>query len=334
MAFFLCPLSIWAQEVYSRKAVRKLLKQSDRTYEFTEVREGIWPGFLRETHDPGIMLVTLEGEQKLLRPRLAPPEERFFKLGNAAFDQQEFEEARNYYLEVVERRPEYSVPYVMVGQTYWMEGEAAAAKKVLERALEINFYDYSAHWALSGVLNEMGETERAQEEIILAILLNINEEKLWESADSIFAKTGQVVDRWTFEPKFRIQESGGVVEIYFHPEWEVYALVRALWAYEKDSEGEEVSADLQATHTFLAELEAIESLAEAGAGSGKSGFGERVWFREMEAADGAGEEEIQHFVMVNVLLPRNPMMVFFQEKETLEAMGAHFRRARIRAQGD
>lgn len=146
------------------------------------------------------------------------------------------EEARELYNEMLEYYPDNSQIMTYIGQTYQKERDRENARKWLEKAVKTNRLDYMAHWFLADLSMDEGNMDKAVRHIVIAHVLNRNNPRLQFSLERILKANGTPYDNWEFIPIYRLDTTERGTPLITiadeHPEWMIYAMCKALWAFE------------------------------------------------------------------------------------------------------
>lgn len=210
----------------------KLIEASKLEYKVVRLKEKISPEIPGPVLGSELWLKNEGGRQSLKRYVVPSAVTSYLKNAERAFHNQQYDEAVRLYGEVAKLWPDFAHVHVLIGDAYYKKGEYRQAKASFERAIQMNFIDYEAHWFLADTLWRMGERTRALEEITLGHLLNVNHQEMKNVLRGYRGELGQPWKDWEFVPQYRISAKGNEITVETNPDWVGYALVKAYWKYE------------------------------------------------------------------------------------------------------
>lgn len=120
-----------------------------------------------------------------------------------------------------------------IGQMYERKGDVENTIKWYKTAIGKNYIDYMAHWFLADAYLKTGDSKNAVDEIVIAQILNRNNQNLKKSAANIFKKSYLSTNDWYFNPQVEMKKvSDRKISLAFNEKWIGYAMAKALWSFE------------------------------------------------------------------------------------------------------
>ncbi|MCB9235338.1 MAG: hypothetical protein H6581_27030 [Bacteroidia bacterium] len=254
----------------------------------------------------------VEGEISIEHYELGPYGKRSWQLAEEAMQKEDLSAARENYKLVIQNQPDYAPAYTAVGLTFSRQGDRIEAIRYFEQAIEINFFDYLAHWSLALSLWEEKKKEKAAQEIAIAWVLNRNEPRLEADVKRIFKTSGRKLKEWNFDPQCTIQKLDKEIKIASHADWMPYAMVKALWKFEPGY-AEEMGGPQEWNTTE--EREALFNLIllhtdENGKVISKDPAIQYLW-KAME------DKFLIEYIIFEIWLRQEPLIAFTQPKEAV-----------------
>lgn len=149
-----------------------------------------------------------------------------------AFFDKNFRSAISLYKDLLKIQPDYYYASTLVGDAYFQLGLLDSAAFYFNNSINLNFIDYNAHWFLADTYERMGKLDRAEEEITIAHLLNVNHDDLATSMRRIYSHNKHPWKEWSYTPEYTLARFGDSISVCTTDRWLGYALCKALWAYE------------------------------------------------------------------------------------------------------
>lgn len=186
----------------------------------------------------------------------------FFDTAETQFQNNKLTQARDNYLKAYNEDKTLAIALTYAGQVCEHAGNYTEAETLLKKSIDQNYGDYMAHWFLANVYEHNGAIKKAQEEILIAHILNRNNPRIIVALKEILLKDGFKYNNvWQFNPQFMVQKTDSGITVQYDGIWLGYAIAKALWHYEpgyKESMG--VSKDEDITFNQDAEKEGLLSI--------------------------------------------------------------------------
>ena len=267
-------LSAQQGKLHEPAEILKIMEESELSYGLEETDE-IEPAAV-ETPQllPGLASVMQNGERVLGNLELSEEAGPAWVQAEKHFVDKEFDQAIAGYREVLALQPDYITAYTMIGDAFVNMKQYDSARFYLRLAIERNYLDYQAHWFLATTENKSGNDKEALREITIAHILNPGHGLLKRTLKLYRKKMDQGWDEWSIAPAYElIEESEDEVRVRFANGWMMYALTKALWAFEPgyaenmgiESEAEMMLSTLpekEALLLFLLEQQVMEAQAK------------------------------------------------------------------------
>ena len=121
---------------------------------------------------------------------------RIWMKAEQAFADGKPDEAEKYYREVLAILPDNSVIMTYLGQAIIQQHRREDGMEWWRRAIEVNPFDYMAHWFIADNYAQDGDIDKAMEHITRAHLLNRNNPRILASLENIYEQNGTPYDGW------------------------------------------------------------------------------------------------------------------------------------------
>lgn len=163
--------------------------------------------------------------------------------------------------------PQFSMPYVYMGQIYMKRGNFSEALLWLDRAVEKNPVNYTAYKMRAKCYLELNQPDKQKENLILAIIFNRNDAEAWETLSNMGRRQGFKVYNDAFIPLYSIEKmNNGKIRIYVDKDtamrWVPYAYSKAVWQYEPGYfEGK--TGEITYDYTTDEELDCVSNMIDA-----------------------------------------------------------------------
>ncbi|MEM6273093.1 MAG: hypothetical protein AAF998_27010 [Bacteroidota bacterium] len=310
-------LAGFGQSVRSPSEIAEITQQSQLDYSIEVVPERLpEPPLTQRNHSRLYQEVSGEGYQ-IAEYGLDSVDQAVYAAAERAYRAQDYGAARRAYLALLARNPEYGFVMTLVGECYKLTGESDSATVWYERAIAANFFDYLPHWFLASSLLERGESEAAAREIATAWTLNRNHNQLRAVAQQIFTQAGRKVEDFQFRSEAEVRRKGAQVVVEAREDWIAYGLCKAIWAFEPGIR----PANADENYCLPEEEECLLNLfAVWEADKDRKGMKSplpRTLKRAIE------ERWLAEFVFFELWLPREPLIVYTQPREGIEAIARY-----------
>jgi tetratricopeptide (TPR) repeat protein len=237
----------------------------------------------------------------------------FFEKAENHFQSKSYDSALVYYkLAVIADSSLYNV-MTYLGQIYDNKGDDENAVKWYKTAIGKNYIDYMAHWFLADIYYTMNDVKDAVDEIVIAQILNRNNQRIKKSMMNIFEKAERNTEDWCFNPQMELNKiSDNKISIAMNEKWIGYAIPKVLWAYEpgyRESMG--VS---KGQYSVLEDKECLVSLL-IGLENAKIEIKNDPQLRILK--DAVENKHIEDYILYEIVLPQTPFVAFQLPEETI-----------------
>ena len=236
------------------------------------------------------------------------------------FDQAEaFFKANNPYSALIYYRmaldADSSQYYIMtyIGQIYDGQKDYENSIQWYKKAIEKNYIDYMAHWFLADAYFAINDMKNALDEIVIARILNRNNQRIAASMVNIFKKAKRNTDDWYFNPQIAINEGEGhKIIVEMSADWTAYAMAKALWNFEpgyKESMG--VAPD---NYTTLEEKECLIAQL-VGMENAETNVKKNTQLKILKKA--TANNQLDDYMLYEIFLPKFPDIAFQLTEQTI-----------------
>ena len=232
-----------------------------------------------------------------------------------AFQKNDQDEARKFYLKALELDSSYYMVMTYIGQTYRIQDNWAKAIEWYEKTIQLNYIDYMAHWFLADAYEAAGRLDDAKKEIIIAHILNRNNPRIRTALTQILQKNNLKLSDWVFNPQISIsQKADNSIDIKYGEGWLIYALVKAIWAYEP---GYRQSMGYENENVFR-ESEEKEGLIGLLLSEDPKTKSTPVTMALKKATEDKKHNMLQEFIYYEILFPEHPIIASQLPDEIIE----------------
>jgi len=235
------PTEVTSEIFHTPAQILKFVNDSKLTYVFNLEKYVPLPAKPPQTLENGrIVIVTSDGRRTIKvfneaygsNPRYC----KAFQNAETHFNNHNYAEARQKYMEVISIAEDQSQVMGFIGQTLRIEKDYLNAEIWYRKALKINPADFMAHWGLSTVLYLTNRKDLALRELIIAHICNLNDSRILGQLKTMSKELGLEFQEWEFTPRFRISKvDNQTVNIDINSsdmDWLIYADAKALWQFE------------------------------------------------------------------------------------------------------
>ncbi|MBC8484742.1 MAG: hypothetical protein H8D45_01715, partial [Bacteroidetes bacterium] len=329
---------LYSQEYHTPEQILLLLSKSNVTYtiesvdsddlEKTEtesklVQHGI---YLFKDKDGHILLNNYDNDyasdQDLLED-LQKAEKYFFK--------GYYEDARGLYKEILEKMPQNSQMMTFIGQSYGIEKEYDKAEKWYKKAIGTNYLDYMAHWFLADIYYIKEKYKKASDEILIAHVLNRNNPRIIDKMNVILKSNNLKYQDWKFDPGCSIsEESEGKISLKYdkneEPEWMMYMLCKALWAYEPGYK-ESMLENTRELSRIVEEKECLTAMAMGHKNKNEDEPSKiealKVFMKSLENGNAS------EYILYEIIMKENPLLPYMIEQKKINDIVKYLLQFRI-----
>jgi tetratricopeptide (TPR) repeat protein len=232
------------------------------------------------------------------------------------FSKYDFDDAIEYYKKAYDDDTTAYFLFTYIGQCYLALDELDDATKYFKLAIKKNYIDYMAHWFMADLYGKKGNWKEAAKEITIANVLNRNNPRLLTALKSIYKSANIKRREFQFNPQIKLEKlKNDSVLVAFEQIWMSYAMVKAVWEFEKGykesmgvknnnySTTEEIEAleilytSLKKTETDCSNIPALD-----------------VMVKSIE------EKMLSQYVMYEIMLVKHPIIVYTLPREQIDKL--------------
>ncbi len=224
---------LYSQQIHSPSEIIKIMSDSKVMYDIKMMDKAIdCPDYSQKLIDHDYYRVATD--TGLITYSFNPNNDAKILFDKAeSFFQSDADSALFYYKLSIEADTSLYKVITYIGQMYERKRDYENAIKWYKSAIAKNYIDYMAHWFLADAYYVTGDIKNAVDEIVIAHILNRNNQNIKKSMKRIFERSKNKIDDWYFNPQFELsKDSEGKVSISINEKWTGYAIAKALWAYE------------------------------------------------------------------------------------------------------
>ncbi len=311
-------LSVSAQKIHSVKEILQIMDSSEYTY-LIDNKE-VMPIDYSQIVLTNDFYKKLDGNSQTIS-QYEPNDSAVFymEIAESFYNQSDMDQAREYYFKTLKADSTYYKALVYLGDTYYHQRRFSEALTYYQKAIESNYIDYFAHWACANAYLYLGYPDMALKEITIAKILNRNNPRLTTRLMDIYKMNKKNYTDWYFSPIYSVEEDYDkegdrlVVKIAFKDYWMSYALAKAVWKYEPGY------AAAMGNDFILGEKEALNAYLHAADiyKSAKKAIATKVLYSAIE------KHHIDAYVFYETVLPSNPQMAMYLDKEGIETIASY-----------
>lgn len=248
-----------------------------------------------------------------------------FELAETFFLNNIFDSALVYYIKTFEEDSTAYNALTYVGQCNGLMQKYDEAERIYKSVIDKNYIDYMAHWFLSDIYCIKKKWKDAAKEITIASVLNRNNPRILAKMSEIYKKANMKWNNFYFNPQYKLKDLGGTdsVQVLFDKTWMMYALVKAVWAFEyryRESM-EDVKSDFSTTEEW-------ESLANLYIGLERSDY-DFEDLPELAALENAIINKMPYsYIYYEIMLVKYPQAAYNFPRDVLDKIVDYVMRVR------
>jgi hypothetical protein len=224
---------LFSQQIHSPAEILKIMSDSKLSYEVNVIDKVIeCPDYSKKLnyHDS----YRVKSDSGLFTYAFKPNDRAKPLFDKAeSFFQSNADSALFYYKLTLEADTSLYNVMTYIGQMYESKGDIENTIRWYKTAIGKNYIDYMAHWFLADAYLKTGDSKNAVDEIVIAQILNRNNQNLKKSAANIFKRSYLSTADWYFNPQVELKKvSDSKISLAFNEKWIGYAMAKALWAFE------------------------------------------------------------------------------------------------------
>jgi tetratricopeptide (TPR) repeat protein len=222
-----------AQKIHEPSELFKLMAESPVKYGIQNLKTPIpSKDYSKELNQLNCYRVIEDSSIHTVAYNLRDSAQFFFKKAEALFGSNP-DSSLYYYTLMRTVQPELYFGLTYSGQLFERKGDLHTAIAWYEESISKNYIDYMAHWFLADAYAAIGELDKALDEIVIAQILNRNNERIKKSMTAILKKAKLKYEDWYFTPQIELKGTlGKEVSISIDSKWLGYGLAKAFWEFE------------------------------------------------------------------------------------------------------
>ncbi len=304
----------FSQQIHTPIEILKIMTDSKLYYEVNTLDTSIeckdysdelnYHGVYRISTDSG--LLTLKFNPNDVAKPLFEKAENFFNNNRP-------DSALYYYKLSVKADSSLSNIMTYIGQLYGTRGDYYSAIKWYKMAISKNYIDYMARWFLADSYLAINDIKNAVDEIVIAQILNRNNQRIKKSLVNIFEKADRNLEDWCFNPQMKIEKlSENKISVAINKKWVAFAMAKALWTYEPGYR--ESMGVLNGQYSTIEDRECLISLL-VGLENAKININDDTQLRILKLA--AENEHLEDYILYEIVLPQTPFVAFHLPEKTI-----------------
>jgi tetratricopeptide (TPR) repeat protein len=238
---------------------------------------------------------------------------QLFDLAEKEFQSQNIDNALIDYKLALKADSSLSKIMTYIGQIYSTKGDYDNAIKWYKMAISRNYIDYMAHWFLADLYSDIKDVKDAVDEIVIAQILNRNNQRIKKSWINILEKAKRNSEDWCFNPQMEVSKiSDNKISVSITNKWTGYAIAKALWTY--DPGYRELMGASEGHHSTLEDRECLISLL-AGLENAKINIKKDAQLRILKKA--LENKHLDEYILYEIILPDTPFVAFQLPEKTI-----------------
>ena len=296
----------------STTELMKIMNQSDISYEISVLDKDV------TRKDMSKNLTTNDFYQQDERGKTTVKQYNIStKEADQLLKEKDYIEARKAYMKILNQEPLCAKAMTGMGQAFELEGDMEKAEKWFTKAVNQNFHDYKAHYALANIYLKQKNKEKAATEITIAHILNRNNKTVKSLLDNIYAATGRKVASWEVVPQCEVKKvEAKKVTINVKTEWLNYAIPMAARNHEPSLKGKTEMIDIvkEGLISMYPNLLRNPQLQQ------------QTSFKYLKKS--LEQQQLDSFGYYEIVLVEEPETAFKLSKETIEHIGEYLMKTR------
>jgi tetratricopeptide (TPR) repeat protein len=201
-----------------------------------------------------------------------------------------------------------------IGQIYGSKGNYKDAIEWYKKAIQHNYIDYMAHWFLADTYLATKDLNSALEEIVIAQILNRNNQRIKKAVTNILDKNKRSTEDWCFNPQIELGRiSDNKISVSLKDNWTGYAMAKALWTYEPGYR--ESMGVASGQYSTLEDKECLISLL-TGIENAKIKIKNDPQLQILKNA--ADNKYLEEYILYEIVLPQAPFVAYQLPEQTIQ----------------
>jgi len=203
-----------------------------------------------------------------------------------------------------------------IGQIYGNKGKYKDAIEWYKKAIRHNYIDYMAHWFLADAYLITKDLNGALDEIVIAQILNRNNQKIKKAFSNILDKNKRNTEDWCFNPQIVLNRiSDNKISVSLKDNWTGYAMAKALWTYEPGYR--ESMGVASGQYSTLEDKECLISLL-MGIENAKIEIKNDPQLQILK--DAADNKYLDEYILYEIVLPKAPFVAYQLPEQTIQSI--------------
>jgi tetratricopeptide (TPR) repeat protein len=222
-----------AEKIHEPSEILKMLMDSKIKYEVKMLKTPVpSKDYSKKVNALNFYRVVTDSTITTVNYTLRDSAQHYFDKAESFFDSNP-DSALIYYTLMRTAQPELYFGLTYTGQLFERKGEFRTAIEWYKQSINVNYIDYMAHWFLADAYVATGELDKALDEILIAQILNRNNERIKKSLVTILKKSKLKTEDWYFNPQVILsKDSDNKVNVEMGSQWFGYGMAKALWEFE------------------------------------------------------------------------------------------------------
>jgi len=311
--FLLMVTAIDSQKIHSTSEIFQLMSDSKLGYEIKILDKPILcKDYSNNLNSHDCYRVSTDSNIETLAYTLTEQSKPLFNKAESFFSTNP-DSALFYYELALNADPKLFLVMTYIGQIYENKSDLIIAMEWYKKAISNNYIDYMAHWFLADAYDATGNFDKALDEIVIARILNRNNDHIKSSMNRILKKANKSTEDWYFNPQIEIKKKSEIsISVATDEKWIGYGMTKALWEFEpgyKESMGIKNNE-----HSTLEDRECLASLLVTLENT-KSNIENDAQLRLLK--DALDKKYVDEYIFYEILLPEKPIIAYQLFEETI-----------------
>lgn len=307
-------MSGFSQQIHSPAEILKIMSDSKLSFEIKPLDKAIpCKDYSNELNYHDSYRVSSDSILSTYKFSFNKEAKPLYEKAEGFFQSHNSDSAMVYYQLAIKADSSLSNVMTYVGQIYEHKGNREKAIEWYKKAISKNYIDYMAHWFLADNYLAVNNVKDAVDEIIIAQILNRNNERIKKSFVNIFKNAFLNTEDWCFNPQMELSRiSDSKISISINEKWTGYAMAKALWSFEpgyRESMGVTKGkyTTIEDQECLIAEIIGLEN-AKIEIGNDR----QLVILKQT-----AGKKFLDAYILYEILLPQFPYTAYQLPKKTI-----------------
>jgi len=302
-----------AQKLHEPSEIFKLMSDSPVKYGIQNLKRPILStDYSKNLNQLNCYRVVKDSSIHSVGYNLRDSAQNYFNKAEALFDSNP-DSSLYYYTLMRTAQPELYFGLTYSGQLFEQKGDLHTAMAWYKESINKNYIDYMAHWFLADAYSATGELDKALDEIVIAQILNRNNERIKKSLVAILKKAKRKYNDWYFTPQVELKGTlGKEATISTDSKWLGYGLSKALWEFEP---GYRQSMGVDSGEISTTEYKECLYVMLVSMENSKTNIKKIPQLRILREA--ALNKHLNEYIMYEVVLPEHPFVACQLPEESI-----------------